>query len=270
MTRFRWTCSVWFSRWRRSTRYLVALPFTYRNWWAVPLPKLGRSTVLELRNGTKYFVRAGSNDLAAVNETAIVNPYLAAPGIVLAADATVVDIGAYIGDFTMQAARACPRGRVIAVEPAGANVDMIVTQMSLNRITHVEPVHAAIGGAPGRVGVTSQGVSGRVDERGMRDASGGGAENVEMITLAQLLDRCRIGIVDLLKIDCEGSEWDILPAADPVLPRVRQIAMEFHCERGWTATALAAWLRARGFVVSHTGGAWNGLLWATRPGPASP
>jgi hypothetical protein len=67
-----------------------------------------------------------------------------------------------------------------------------------------------------------------------------------------------------LKLDCEGAEWDILPAAERVLPRIRQISMEFHCERGWTALKLADWLRARGFMVSHTAGPWNGLLWATR------
>jgi hypothetical protein len=31
-----------------------------------------------------------------------------------------------------------------------------------------------------------------------------------------------------------------------------------------TTQYLLDWLRSRGFIVSHTGGAWNGLLWATR------
>ena len=74
--------------------------------------------------------------------------------------------------------------------------------------------------------------------------------------------------VDLLKLDCEGAEWDILPAGAGVLPRVQQIAMEFHGERGWTAERLAEWLRERGYVVTHTGGEWNGVLWATRNGGA--
>jgi hypothetical protein len=67
-----------------------------------------------------------------------------------------------------------------------------------------------------------------------------------------------------LKLDCEGAEWDILPASEVVLPRVRQIAMEFHCERGWTVEKLANWLRSRGFVVRHTEGPGMGLLWARR------
>jgi FkbM family methyltransferase len=166
------------------------------------------------------------------------------------------DIGAYIGDFTMQVARACPRGRIFAVEPNSANVRMIETQMALNHISHVETVRAAVGGTNGRGGLTGDGMGARVTE--------GDDEAVEVVTLESLMNRYDIDSVDLLKLDCEGAEWDILPAAERVLPRVRQICMEFHCERGWTAVKLADWLRSRGFIVSHTGGAWNGLLWATR------
>ena len=69
-----------------------------------------------------------------------------------------------------------------------------------------------------------------------------------MVTLEELMDRCGIEAVDLLKLDCEGAEWDILPAAEGVLPRVRQICMEFHCERGWTAAKLAPGFARKGSV----------------------
>lgn len=238
MNRLAWTMSVWASRLRHTAIYAVALPFTYRNWWAVPLAKLGRSGVLELRNGTRYHVRPHSMDLAAVNEAAILNPYLRSQDIVLDDDATIVDVGAYIGDFTIQAARACPRGRVVAVEPVASNVQMIEKQISLNRVSNVQVIEAELGDAD-------------------RDTP-------RTLTLEGLMSRCGLAAVDLLKMDCEGAEWDILPAAESVLPRVRQVAMEFHCERGWTSVKLAEWLRARGFTVRHTRGAWNGLLWATR------
>jgi hypothetical protein len=107
-------------------------------------------------------------------------------------------------------------------------------------------------------GVTGTGMTARVGEG--EDA----AEAVEMVTLERLMEDHSIDTLDLLKLDCEGSEWDILPAAERVLPRIDQICMEFHCERGWTAGKLALWLRAHGFAVSHTAGPWNGLLWARR------
>ena len=105
----------------------------------------GKSVALELRDGTKYLVRAGTTDLAAVNEAAILNPYLRSPYIVLPKDATVIDIGANIGAFTIQVARRCPRGRILAVEPVSANVQMIEAQIALNRLSHVQTVRAAVG-----------------------------------------------------------------------------------------------------------------------------
>jgi FkbM family methyltransferase len=261
VNRFVWQASVWLSRCTNTARYTVAIPFTYRNWWAVPLPKLGMSIALELRNGTKYLVRGGTSDLAAINETVILNPYLRSPYIVLPDDATVIDIGANIGDFTIQAARACPGGRVVGVEPIGAHVKMIEAQVALNRLSNVRVVRAAVGATCQMTRVMAAGTTSRVSER---DDS---AEVVEMVTLERLMQDHSIDTLDLLKLDCEGAEWDILPAAERVLPRVRQICMEFHCERGWTATKLAEWLRARGFTVAHTAGSWNGLLWATRSQP---
>jgi len=251
---------VWLSRWRNTARYVFALPFTYRNWWAVPLPKFGRSVALELRNGTKYLVRAGTTDLAAVNEAAILNPYLRSPYIVLPEDATVIDIGANIGAFTMQVARRCPRGRILAVEPVSANVQMIEAQIALNQLSNVQTVRAAVGATCGMTGVTGTGMTARVSE------GEGPLVVVEMITLERLLEEYAVDTLDLLKLDCEGAEWDILSAAERVLPRIRQISMEFHSERGWTAAKLAIWLRAQGFTVSHTAGSWNGLLWARRLG----
>jgi len=258
VNRFVWQASVWLSRCRHIAGYAIAIPFTYRNWWAVPLPKLGRSVVLELRDGTKYLVRAGTTDLAAINEATILNPYLRSSDIVLPEDATVIDIGANIGDFTMQVARACPRGRILAVEPVSAHVQMIEAQIALNRVAHVQAVHAAVGASCQMTRVTAAGTTSRVSKN---EDSG---EVVEMVTLERLMQDHSIDTLDLLKLDCEGAEWDILPAAERVLPRIRQICMEFHCERGWTGARLADWLRACGFTVSHTAGSWNGLLWATR------
>jgi hypothetical protein len=80
-----------------------------------------------------------------------------------------------------------------------------------------------------------------------------------------LLQEQQIHRVDLLKLDCEGAEWDILPSANEIFPKISQICMEFHLERGWTVERLAGLLRDGGFKVIHTSAGWNGSLWATRP-----
>jgi FkbM family methyltransferase len=253
-----WTLSVALSRWRNRLTYVLRAPFAYRNWWAMVLPKLGYDTTLVLRGGTRYFVRAGTTDLSVVNELAFVDPYLGPGYVTIPTDATVVDIGANIGDFSVQAAVRCPQGRVVAIEPVADIGRMIDVQARLNGLTNVTWLPVAVGG---REGEMSSG------ELSALYRGSGDPWTVKVTTLPAVLAAQGISRVHLLKMDCEGAEWDILPAAEPVLPNIDQICLEFHCERGWTPEKLAAWLRERGYTVAHTAGPWNGLLWAWRPGP---
>jgi hypothetical protein len=78
------------------------------------------------------------------------------------------------------------------------------------------------------------------------------------------MEERQIEHIDLLKMDCEGAEWEILPNSSEVLPHVRQICMEFHPMNGWTGDKLATYLRNAGYKVEFTEGGWNGALWATR------
>lgn len=258
MTRLKWVLSVALSRWRNRARYLLAAPRIYRNWWAMPGPKLGFDVVLQLRGGLRYRVRPGTTDLAVINEASILNPYLAPGHVQIRSDATVVDIGANIGDFALQAAQLCSAGRVFAVEPVSEHVRMVEENVRLNGMRNVTCVQSAIGATDGTISVRLLG------NRSTTRQGEGAAETVRVVTLERFLAEHGLEQVDLLKMDCEGAEWDILPAAEAVLPRVRQIAMEFHSARGWTPDSLATWLRERGYRVSHTAGPWNGLLWAVR------
>ena len=222
----------------------------------MPLPKLGINTVLRLRDGTRYHVRGGTLDLSVINEQAFSNPYLGSGFVTLNADAVVIDVGANIGDFAVLAARKCPAGRVVAVEPLRSAGRIIEAQARLNNLHNITWVHAVLSDRNGTSAANRPGSA--------YDTAEGTAEQVESHTLAQLMADLQLDRIDLLKLDCEGAEWDILPSAEAVLPRVRQIAMEFHCERGWTVEKLADWLRSRGFVVQHTEGPGMGLLWARR------
>lgn len=264
MTRFAWNVSVFVSRWRNRFHYLLRAPWVYRNWWALPLPKLGISVVLELRSGLKYFVRAGTTDLSVVNEASFLNPYLSGGSCALPEDGVVIDVGANIGDFTLQAARACPRGQVFAVEPMSDHIRVIAIQLLLNKIDNVTNLQLALGGHEGEAQM-------HADGSGSSMAWGNGrAARVRMTTLPQIMREHGITELALLKLDCEGAEWDILRAAEAILPKIQRIAMEFHCAGGWTPEKLADWLRERGFQVRHTTGSWNGLLWAARREEGSP
>ena len=253
-----WTCQVFLSRWRCRLTYALAAPVVYRNWWALTLSMLGTPIVLELRCGLRFHIRPGSGDLGVVNEAFILNPYLGGGYIDVPDHAVVMDIGANIGDFSLQVAQRCPTGRVIAVEPLSEHARILKGHIAMNAYRHVTCVQSAVGAEEGMTGITVDGAQSR------QYSVSGRMESVRQTTLSRLMDEHELAHVDLLKLDCEGAEWDILPAAENALPRVRQICMEYHCERGWTPERLAGWLRDRGYRVWHTSGRWNGLLWAVR------
>lgn len=264
MASLRWNLSVLASRWKWRARYLVRAPRAYKNWWVLPLPKLGVSVLLKLRNGLSYFIRAGTTDLAVINETSLADPYAVAGFETLGADPVVIDVGANIGDFTMKVARLYPAGRIVAVEPVAEHCRMIEIQKLLNGADNVTVLRAALGA---REGTTAIHVAGGHSSAGWGQ---GPVQNVRELTLASLLEEQNIQTVDLLKMDCEGAEWDIIPAAEGVLGQIDRIVMEFHRANGWTPERLALWLRDRGFDVEHTTGSWNGLLWAKRRDCAQP
>jgi FkbM family methyltransferase len=53
--------------------------------------------------------------------------------------------------------------------------------------------------------------------------------NIETITLEEIISENGLDYVDILKIDIEGSEYDVMPSiSDEILSKIRQITIEFH------------------------------------------
>ena len=260
MNDLRWRLSLLRSQWTLRLRYACAWPFVYRHCWRVAQAKWGHKTVvIELRNGLKYRIRPGTTDLGVINEAVVLNPYLGPGYLSLPRNAIVVDIGANIGDFALQCARLCPEGTVYAVEPILEHCEIIREQITLNGVGNVHVLRFAMGESDGEeVQISVAGGKSSLYE------NVGPPETVTMTTLGALLSSNGIREIDLLKMDCEGAEWQIFPQAEPLLPRIRQICMEYHNgER--TGSWFESWLAERGYNVRRSPGEqWNGALWAWR------
>jgi hypothetical protein len=79
-------------------------------------------------------------------------------------------------------------------------------------------------------------------------------DQVDVLTLDELLDRLGIERVDFLKLDCEGAEYGILnTATDVLLQRIGCISLEFHDLKRPDATGLdlVKRLKAAGFELLH-------------------
>ena len=132
---------------------------------------------------------------------------------------TVIDIGAHVGIVSCYLAKryGC---KVVAYEPVKANFDKLLENAKLNGVT-IEAINKAVT-ADGRM-VKIQTVEGN---SGGATILGGTGMEVESVAITDVLrDGCA-----LLKIDCEGAEFEILPAAP--LEKVKRLRGEFHAGGG--------------------------------------
>ncbi len=130
---------------------------------------------------------------------------------------SVVDIGANIGLFTLAAARQFPNATIHCYEPN--------PEIQKHLVKNVEPLGIRCFGQA--VGFESGQVSLSHDENSLhtrmsRDSRG----EIEVTSFSEVVSR--IGEkIDMLKLDCEGAEWEIL-TDQKAMSRVSFLTMEYH------------------------------------------
>lgn len=171
----------------------------------------------------------------------------------------IVDVGAHIGAFTATSRRFCPWARIYAVECNPANIEALtvnaigveankgaVIQAActyLSRPVLLSTIFPGTGNTGGSGIATKEATCLRSDvgEHGPYRLD---ESRLATITLDQLCGACG-GEIDLLKLDCEGSEFDILENAR-CLDSIRHIVGEWH-ESNAKWDALRADLFANGW-----------------------
>jgi FkbM family methyltransferase len=153
-------------------------------------------------------------------------------------DKVVVDVGAFIGDssiyFALRGAR-----RVIAVEPHPEAYKVMVENIRLNGLEDViTPVNAGLSSKPGVICIKNVDVEGTY---GTYHGLGGCDTAVPAITLADLIDKYNVGRDAVLKVDCEGCEYDVIPNDYEHVKLFNEIAFEYH--EGATGKLLKALVR---------------------------
>ncbi len=175
---------------------------------------------------------------------------------------TLIDIGANIGSFSVFALSRYPGARVVAFEPDPVNFRHLEANAALAG-GRLVPVQAAVAGTAGELTFRRE-AGDKVSTSGSLKRSQGVEFKVAATTLADVFSQFGIETCGLLKMDCEGAEYDILYGVpDDVLARIRQMVIEVHDKAapGENRTALAAHLKARGFQVKE---GLHSLLWAWR------
>lgn len=182
--------------------------------------------------------------------------------------ATVLDLGAHLGTFTLAAAA---RGYgVLAVEAAPRNAFLLARSIAHNRYgARARLVHAAVGDHDGRVDFHAAGPHGSV----IHAQSDGPTVSVRLATASTLLAEQGWTDVGFIKLDVEGSEvaaltgmgdWLANPAAPPILVEVNRHTLGHF---GQTPRDLLGALADRGYACYRLAGR---TLIASAPDEAPP
>jgi FkbM family methyltransferase len=165
---------------------------------------------------------------------------------------TILDIGANVGFFSVAARAHYPHARIHAYEP---NRRSFAFLKSNTEQLGIEIYQEAVGADEGRVAIADEGDSNQA--KTIASADGG----IPQIALERAVERLG-GAVDLLKLDCEGAEWDMFRSAIP-WRHIHNIRMEYHLFDHHTLQDVEQTLKQLGFRITRFEPSTGfGLIWA--------
>lgn len=158
---------------------------------------------------------SGQSVISGIREIWVREVYLARGFLKIGPNATVVDLGANMGNFTMLALAMGENARVIAVEPSQAMRRKLSRQLEMNAWTTRVYV------VPHFVGGRTQGPEPLINEDTV---------DCRFISEDEFIESQHLKQIDLLKSDIDGSEFELLRPNSRLLAISQQVAIELH---GW-------------------------------------
>lgn len=206
-----WRCHRYFSDWRR-----LLLAYT-------ELRHLSGAESFRLRTPEKLYITAWEPvDVVTIFDVFCRPEYRVQP-----TDTLILDIGANIGAFTMYAAIKAPKATIIAYEPVSYVYERLVQQCDQGSLgARIKLVNAAVGKNDERRRIllgNNDAVSSLYSQPGFSPA-----DEVDVLSINSVLESMKER-VSLLKMDCEGAEWDILDAlSEESIRNVDRVCLEYH------------------------------------------
>ncbi|HLC84217.1 MAG TPA: FkbM family methyltransferase [Candidatus Nanoarchaeia archaeon] len=178
--------------------------------------------IFRTRNGLRFWLRRSNDDLARIGEIFHLHEY-DPKFLKIPKGGTVIDIGAHMGFFSIYASHK-GAARVISFEPMPDNFEMLSKHIALNSKTNIGPHQLAVAAKPGNrtFYVSKNSGFGSLFRKTDQEL------HVKCTTLSQVFKDHKILHCDLLKMDCEGAEYEILYASQALLPKIKTIILEYH------------------------------------------
>lgn len=245
----------------KKLRYLIGLIFLLQNWLGVLWRFITRS-----KDGGFFRFRNGLIMRYAqwVEVEEIIGTFVRRDYGKISPGKIVVDVGASLGSFSLSAAR--QGAKVWAYEPAPESFKIFSENIRLNRLqSRIKPFRLGVSGRAGKRAfflTRFSPLSSFFSRRGDKIV-------VECVTLKDIFEKHHLKKLDLLKLDCEGAEYEILyETPQDVLERIKEIRLEYHVltKKRTNPNDLKDFLLKRGFALvrQRRDAPISGILWFSR------
>lgn len=246
-------------RWFRKYSYYFASIFRLLLGFQNPLSIVkiflnpGQSVVETVRlrsRGLQFNVR-GAMDVWSIKET-FLDRFYERRGFAVGPGWKVIDIGAGIGEYPVYVALMQPEARVFAFEPYPVSYALMQENIRLNALANVQSFDRAVAATTGELVLDLTGGEPLQFQSHASNASPlEEGLTVQALSLSDAFAMLDLDSCDLLKLDCEGAEYEILfGAPQPVLKHIQRIVMEYHDNIvKYNHTDLKRFLSERGYRV---------------------
>lgn len=199
------------------------------NWYIIPLAyyKIIKSKyfVLSLKNGLKVKMRTNSTDLQAFVNVWILEEYKEEM-FEIGKNDVLIDVGAHIGLFTLYASQFCRNGSIYAFEPFKENWDLFRENIQINNLTNINTLNCAVAGKKEKIRIYK---NNKDDAAHSMYGNGDNFSEIEAVTICDIIDTQHIAKCDLLKLDCEGAEYEIIKSIPrEYFTKIEKICLEYH------------------------------------------
>lgn len=201
---------------------------TFKNWYLLPIVyfKLTNQkyVIFETRNKIKMKLRADSTDVMTLVNIWLVKEY-SKFGFEIKPKDVIIDVGSHIGLFALFVAQFCNQGKIYCFEPIKENFELLIDNLKLNKIENVKIFNKAISADSRTIKIYRN-----EDEAAhsmFRESTN--YVEIESVSLKKVFDENKIEKCDLLKIDCEGAEYEIIESVPKeYFNKIKQIVIEYH------------------------------------------
>jgi FkbM family methyltransferase len=183
----------------------------------------------------------------------------------------IVDIGGHVGTFACRITQLHPKASVLSCEPSAGTAGYLRRNAENNGVAdRVTVIERAIAATTGRAVFHDNGGGSGLNGLAAAGHTAGPATEVETMAFDDLVARAPAAI-DVVKIDCEGGEYDLVLGSSPQSwDTVQRVVIEFHPVDGHGWPELHDFFAGVGLVEQDkVSGQGYGCVWLSRePLPA--